>query len=63
MNITKALNLYEVFQNHFNRSDWELYLRQLEKSFHPFPFMNTARECRQPYNTSRLMILKNLQTC
>lgn len=33
MNITKALNLYEVFQNHFNRSDWELYLRQLEKKF------------------------------
>ncbi|MED0703788.1 MULTISPECIES: ribonucleoside-diphosphate reductase subunit alpha [Aeribacillus] len=38
MNITKALNLYEVFQNHFNRSDWELYLRQLEKKFPSLSF-------------------------
>lgn len=38
MNITKALNLYEVFQNHFNRSDWELYLRQLEKKFPTLSF-------------------------
>ncbi|MGG3847214.1 ribonucleoside-diphosphate reductase subunit alpha [Aeribacillus composti] len=38
MNITKALNLYEVFQNHFNRSDWELYLRQLEKKFPSLTF-------------------------
>lgn len=38
MNITKALNLCEVFQNHFNRSDWELYLRQLEKKFPTLSF-------------------------
>lgn len=38
MNITKALNLYEVFQNHFNRSDWELYLRQLEEKFPSLSF-------------------------
>lgn len=38
MNITKALNLYEVFQNHFNRSDWDLYLRQLEKKFPSLSF-------------------------
>ncbi len=38
MNITKALNLYEVFQNHFNRSDLELYLRQLEKKFPSLSF-------------------------
>jgi len=38
MNITKALNLYEVFQNHFNRSDLELYLRQLEEKFPSLSF-------------------------